>query len=172
MRTAQLTGMRFGRLVVLERAGSTKYGKAQWKCLCDCGNEHLSTTQLLTDGRVKSCGCLGQEQKGENGKKNRVHGCSPYGLYVSWRDMIARCENPNHKSFPNYGGRGITISPAWRNSFEAFSSWAVSEGWREGLTIERKNNDEGYYPENCKWATRKEQAQNRRPRTIRELVTA
>lgn len=93
-----------------------------------------------------------------------VDGRSKHRLYPTWSMVIARCYNPNTIHYEDYGGRGITVCDEWRNDFYAFEEWAMSHGWEEGLTLDRINNDAPYFPSNCKWSTRKEQAVNRRKR--------
>lgn len=95
-------------------------------------------------------------------ERNITHGQTHTPLYHVWGMIIQRCCNPNNKRFKDYGGRGITCCSEWRNNFLSFQTWAVSNGYKEGLTIERINNDKGYQPDNCKWITRAEQNRNKR----------
>jgi hypothetical protein len=157
-----ITGHRFGRLVVIERAPQS--GKrAMWRCGCDCGNETIVQRYRLKTSKTKSCGCLNAEYTRArfttHGHRVKRHS-SP--TYSSWLAMIQRCTNPNDKThWKYYGGRGITICDRWRHSFEDF---LADVGERPiGLTLERTNNELGYFPGNVRWASRLEQALNRRP---------
>lgn len=153
-----LTGMTFGRLRVIEFAGIAKNRKAIWKCECSCENHTIITVQgaNLRNGNTQSCGCLHKE------RFNRYsHGQTNTKLYGVWNGIKNRCLNPNHKSYKNYGGRGIKLCEQWLD-FSNFYEWALNNGYKEGLSIERENVNGDYEPSNCHWATAKEQANNTR----------
>lgn len=163
-----LTGQRFGRLVVIERVGVAKSGHALWACICDCGNHHTTTSNQLHSGS-KSCGCLQRERAAESAKerkgisfhKKHTIGQEHYRLYQCYKDMLNRCYNQNNKSFARYGNRGISVCDEWLDDFNAFKNWALSNGYADNLTLDRKNVDGNYEPSNCRWATAKIQNNNR-----------
>lgn len=157
MKLIDLTGNRYGKLVVIKRHECNKNGHPLWDCICDCGNTKVASGALLRMGRVKSCGCLLPEA---NYCMNVKHGMSDSHLYAVWNSMKGRCYNPNNCSYKRYGARGITVCKEWID-FEGFSLWALSSGYKEGLSIDRIDNDGNYCPENCKWSTTKEQNNNR-----------
>lgn len=155
-----LRGKKFGRLVVVERSHQDNHNKYHWRCNCDCGKETLVVTGQLINGRTKSCGCLHKEVVS---KTFTTHGLSKIPEFDVWAALIQRCTNKNNKKYSDYGGRGITVCDRWINSFEAFYH-DMGPRPSPDLSIDRMDNDRGYYPENCKWATDKEQAMNKRVR--------
>lgn len=152
---ANIAGQRFGRLVAVLQATS-RNKNARWKCQCDCGRTTVVFRNSLMTGSTSSCGCLSTEVKR---LRKTTHGQSKTATFGTWRAMIARCGNKNHRSYKNYGGRGIDVCERWR-SFENFLS---DMGHRpHGMMIERKDNDGNYEPMNCVWATMIDQNSNTR----------
>lgn len=161
------TGEKVGFLTVVECVGKKNNRKA-WRCLCSCGNETIVRSDHLKDGRVKSCGCFGKEARRKSKTK---HGQSNSRLYHVWLNMKNRCNNPNVRSYKNYGANGVTVCPEWLNDFSVFSKWAYATGYNPKAkygecTLERINVYGNYCPENCTWTDAKTQANNRRRKDI------
>lgn len=153
-----LTGMTFGFLRVLAPGKKTYGGATRWRCVCVCGQETNTPPGDLKRRPNISCGCQHRRLASE---VNRTHGLSRSPEYNTWANMKARCHNPQHPRYADYGGRGITVCKRWRNSFEAFLA-DVGRKPAAKHSLERKNNDAGYNPRNCRWASHAEQANNSR----------
>lgn len=149
-----LTGQRYGRLTVIEEEKRNTGEKTKWICHCDCGKNTNVSTDNLRAGRVVSCGCSKKE-------KATKHGQWGTRIYRIWADMKQRCSNTKHKYYHRYGGRGITVCDEWTEDFQAFYDWAMDNGYQGNLTIDRKDNDKGYHPDNCRWTTHKKNCNNR-----------
>lgn len=154
-----LTGIKVGMLTVVGYAGQNDYGRSSWLCRCDCGNEIVRDGGIITGayrkGKKSHCGCSPHLKRHGLTKGNQR-------LYWVWAAIIQRCENPTNKDYPGYGGRGISICHEWRNDFGSFHSWAISSGYRDGLTIERVDVNGNYEPSNCTWIVNERQAFNTR----------
>ena len=156
-----LTGQRFGRLIVEEDSGERQSRAVMWKCACDCGNNCMVRGSHLISGKTQSCGCYKAELVSLRAKQRARIGEFPPRLRRIWRNMKQRCNNPASTNYHNYGGRGIRVCEEW-NSYQVFAIWAINNGYNDALTLDRKNNDGNYEPSNCRWATWKEQANNKR----------
>jgi len=157
-----LEGRRFGRWIVLSFAGVNALGKSTWRCLCLCGRKRRIVGSDLISGMSRSCGCYKTDV---TRARSLIHGMSHTREYGAWKTMKTRCYNRRCEKWKTYGGRGIRVCTRWRRSFSAFYS---DMGPRPpGRTIDRRNNDGDYRPENCRWATAKTQANNQRKRRVR-----
>lgn len=167
MKYKDLTGKRYGRLVVLNTAGRSSAGYVLWRCKCDCGNLTTVISASLLGGYTTSCGCAQKEAAAKTGRSTATHHLSKTRLYRVWRGMKTRVYNPKNEKYPVYGGRGIGMCEEWRDSFEAFKAWADDNGYDENAefgecTIDRIDVDGDYEPANCRWVSLKVQAGNKR----------
>ena len=153
------TGQKFGRLTLIERVENNKFNQVQWKCRCDCGKEVIVKAYSLTTGQTKRCGCLKKEQDFINIIKVKHRKCNTR-LYNIWRDMKWRCNSPKSKRHKFYYDKGIKVCQEWQEDFMNFYDWAMANGYKDNLTLDRINDDGNYETKNCRWATITEQNNN------------
>ena len=149
-----LTGKKFGKLTVLHFA-YIKNQKSYWLCQCKCGNQKIINGAVLSFGLVYSCGCAKKEA-------TATHKKSDTKIYRVFISMKSRCYNPKSKAYKYYGARGIKICDEWLNNFMNFYNWAINNGYKEGLSIDRIDVNGNYSPDNCRWTTNKKQSRNTR----------
>lgn len=165
-------GDKFGRLTLTGKTyfrndkDGTKTRMVE--CVCECGKIRDYILYLLKNGQTKSCGCFKSDLFKES-PNSKTHGLRKHPLYRVWDGMKQRCYNHNAINYPDYGGRGITIIPLWKDSFKKFYDWAISHGWRKGLEIDRRDNDGNYEPDNCWFRTSPQQRRNTR---VNHWITA
>lgn len=158
-----LDGHRFGRLAVVKVSERrTSAGNVLQECRCDCGNTTFVSTGALTSGSTISCGCHRRERL-------KTHGDSGTKLYDVWLKMISRCSNQLDKDYIYYGAKGVFVCENWKDDFSAFKNWAISSGYKDGLTIDRINTEGGYIPSNCRFITMAKQQRNKRNNRIIEF---
>lgn len=157
MKKKELTGESFGKLLVLEKAENI--GKnTRWLCLCECGKKKTILTYNLLSGRSKSCGCVRGEKLGN---LTRTHSGSGTKIYDIYKGMKQRCGNVKNPAYKYYGDRGICICNEWLENFEVFREWSLSNGYKDGLSIDRRDPNGGYNPANCRWVSMHKQQNNK-----------
>lgn len=144
------SGDKYNKLTLTGKAYRTKSSRLFVETICECGTISFKKYGDLSCGHTKSCGC-----------KKKRHGCSGENIYSTWNSMKSRCYQKSHESFATYGAKGILVCDEWKNDFVPFMNWAIKNGWKKGLTIDRIKNEKGYYPENCRIATVPQQNRNK-----------
>jgi hypothetical protein len=145
-----IVGNKYNRLTVLSVVGRDKNNKYIVECICECGNKIITSGTSVKLGKAKSCGCY---QKEMARKAKTTHGLVYHPLHTTWMNIKQRCSNENKHDYKWYGGSDIGICEEWKDDFKNFYNWCISNGWKEGLEIDRINNEEWYSPENCQWIT-------------------
>lgn len=162
-RINDLTGKKFGKLTVLSYAFSDKHRVSHYLCECECGNKKIISGQSLSKGLTKSCGCIKKSKKSDNKlkKRDRSKWASYDRIYRIWYAIKYRCYYQNSTIYKKYGAKGITMCEEWKNDFQCFKQWALENGYKENLTIDRIDNSKGYSPDNCRFVDYYVQNNNR-----------
>jgi len=161
-----IVGNKYNRLTVVAELDQRHKGNLKrCVCICECGNFCSAQDWMVRIGRTKSCGCLVKEAK-----QNVTHGLRKHPLYKIWTSMKNRCTNPVSDSFPDYGGRGISVCQVWMEDFKSFYEWSIKDGWKKGLEIDRIDVNGNYSPDNCRYVNTMINALNRRPKGSQESL--
>lgn len=160
MKSLDLLGQKFGRLKVIEKMPS-KDSRSMWRCICDCGNEKVVSGRNLKKGLTRSCGCLQREIFAKNTNNPPTHKSTGTRLHNEWRAMKARCYIKSCSNYEHYGANGIRVCSEWKNDFDAFKKWALANGYKDELTIDRIDVEKDYSPDNCRWITHQQNCWNR-----------
>ena len=157
----ELIGKKFGMLTIVSFAGRDRHGTKLWNCVCDCGNRKKNPVRLseLKRGTTRSCGCVMHET---NKGKNSTHGMTGSRIHNEYKSMMNRCYCKSGHGWKNYGGRCITVCDEWRGHFIVFYEWAMNNGYADNLSLDRIDVNGNYSPQNCRWATAKQQSNNKR----------
>lgn len=166
---SDLIGKKYDRLTVMEYLGPRKWGKHYWRCSCECGGEvELYTSQITSKASpTRSCGCIRKETLLQNRADPTKHGLHRHKLYAIYYGMLQRCYNPNSQRYVYYGSSGISVCAEWREDFMKFYNWAINNGWKDGLSIDRLDSSEDYCPENCEWVSVSENSRRMNESRIR-----
>lgn len=163
MKKEKYINKKYNKLTILS---VVKDDSEMWKtkvlCKCECGNEKVITLSNITNGRTKSCGCIRKENGHKQGANKKTHGQSKTSLYNIYYAMVNRCHKENSTVYNSYGARGIKVCDEWLNDFESFYNWSYANGYKQGLSIDRINNNGNYEPNNCRWVDMSVQSTNKR----------
>lgn len=154
-----ITDMRFNRLTAIKYLRYDNNNGSVWLFKCDCGKFIETHSSHVRRGATKSCGCYNRDRIRQKTAKHNFGGTK---IQTAWSHIKQRCYNPNCKSYADYGGRGIKMCDEWKNSLESFGQWSLANGYEDGLTIDREDNDGDYEPSNCRWVSMTVQENNKR----------
>lgn len=158
-RFEDLTGQKFGKLTVIERVINKNKTGSFWKCQCECGNTTIVISTSLKKGLTTSCGCYRREVAKKTFSKHNKKYTRIYSIYKGMKD---RCRYKTNDNYDRYGGKGVKVCPEWFDDFINFYNWAMANGYNDELTLDRIDSNGNYEPDNCRWVTYKQQANNTR----------